>query len=279
MQYSVGQMLRFAAGVCVICAVIVSTAAVSLKDRQDANKLLDRQSKVLGVAGLLEPGQKLAIVGRTGSGKSTLVSLLPRLFEAGSGEILIDGREIRRLPLQQLRSSIGFVPQDPFLFSTRIDDNIAFALDNGANGSPRDSRIRDAAECAGVAKDIEEFPKGYATMVGERGVTLSGGQKQRLTLARALAASPQILVLDDALSSVDTRTEQAILSSLRDRLDGKTSIFIAHRLSTVMDADLILVLDDGKVVEQGDHASLLAHDGFYAQLFREQQLEEALATP
>ncbi len=228
----------------------------------------------------LEAGQKMAIVGRTGAGKSTLVNLLPRLFDASQGEILIDGREIRRLPLRQLRSAIGFVPQDPFLFSTRIDDNIAFALDDDSNGdSNRDRVLREAATIAGVGQDIEDFPKKYGTMVGERGVTLSGGQKQRLTLARALASSPRILVLDDALSSVDTRTEQVILSHLRDRLAGITSIFIAHRLSTIVDADLILVLDDGCVVERGDHSSLLARDGFYAQLFREQQLEEALATP
>jgi ATP-binding cassette subfamily B protein len=225
----------------------------------------------------LAPGQKMALVGRTGAGKSTLVSLLPRLFDVTEGEIFLDGRDIRSLPLHQLRSSIGFVPQDPFLFSTRIDDNIAFALDREPNGtSHREQTLVEVAEDAGIAQDIEGFPKGYATMVGERGVTLSGGQKQRLTLARALAAAPRVLVLDDALSSVDTRTEQAILSSLRDRLRGQTSIFIAHRLSTVVDADLILVLDDGRVVERGDHRSLLEQDGLYAQLFREQQLEEAL---
>lgn len=226
----------------------------------------------------LAPGQKMALVGRTGAGKSTLVSLLPRLFDVTEGEIFLDGREIRSLPLHQLRSAIGFVPQDPFLFSTRIDDNIAFALDREPNGAARrEQTLLAAAEDAGIAQDVETFPKGYATMVGERGVTLSGGQKQRLTLARALAAAPRVLILDDALSSVDTRTEQAILSSLRERLRGQTSIFIAHRLSTVVDADLILVLDDGQVVERGDHRSLLGQDGLYAQLFREQQLEEALA--
>ncbi len=241
----------------------------------------DRPEKILdGISFSLEAGQKMAIVGRTGAGKSTLVNLLPRLFDVSEGKILIDGREIRKLPLRQLRSAIGFVPQDPFLFSTRIDDNIAFALDRDASGNSKwDSALREAATIAGVGREIEDFPKKYGTMVGERGVTLSGGQKQRLTLARALASSPRILVLDDALSSVDTRTEQSILSHLRDRLAGNTSIFIAHRLSTVMDADLILVLDDGRVVERGDHTSLLERDGFYAQLFREQQFEEALATP
>ncbi len=254
-------------------AIEFRNVSFSYADDASARRILD------DVSFSLEPGQKMAVVGRTGAGKSTLVSLLPRLFDVSDGEILIDGREIGRLPLRQLRSAIGFVPQDPFLFSTRIDDNIAFAFAAEPNGSSRqDSGLRDAAAAAGIDSDIENFPKGYATMVGERGVTLSGGQKQRLTLARALASSPRILVLDDALSSVDTRTEQAILSSLRERLAGKTSIFIAHRLSTVMDADLILVLDDGKVVERGNHATLLERDGFYAQLFREQQIEEALAT-
>lgn len=227
----------------------------------------------------LEPGQKLAIVGRTGAGKTSLVNLLPRMFDVTAGQILIDGRDVRSLPLRQLRSAIGFVPQDPFLFSTRIEDNVAFAIDDAGNGyAERDRRVREAAAAAGIATEIEGFPRGYETVIGERGVTLSGGQKQRLTLARALAASPRILVLDDALSSVDTRTERGILGALRAELQGKSSIFIAHRLSTVMDADLIVVLDEGRIVERGDHASLLRRDGYYAQLFREQQLEESLET-
>ncbi len=221
-------------------------------------------------------GEKLAIVGRTGAGKSTLVHLLPRLFDVDAGEVRIDGRDIRQLPLANLRETIGFVPQDPFLFSTRIGDNITFALDGSGNGVSRDAAMQRAAASAGVAADIEAFPRGYDTVVGERGVTLSGGQKQRLTLARALASSPRILVMDDALSSVDTRTERAILASLRDDLTGRSSIFIAHRLSTVMDADLIIVLDDGRIVERGDHESLVGRGGLYAQLFREQQLEEEL---
>jgi ATP-binding cassette subfamily B protein len=233
-----------------------------------------------GVSFQLQPGQKLAIVGRTGAGKSSLVNLLPRLFDVTGGQILIDGRDVRTMPLRQLRGAIGFVPQDPFLFSTRIDDNIGFALDAETNGSSdRDREIRAAAATAGVDEDIASFPKGYATVVGERGVTLSGGQKQRVTLARALAAAPRILILDDALSSVDTRTEQSILAALRERGAGHSSIVIAHRLSTVVDADLILVLDEGRVVEQGDHTSLLEANGFYSQLFREQQLEDALAVP
>ncbi len=225
----------------------------------------------------LEPGQKLAIVGRTGSGKSTLAQLLPRTFDVTSGAICVDGRDIRQLPLQQLRSAIGFVPQDPFLFSNRIRDNLAFATSQASNGSQElEPHLHRAAVAAGIDDDIRSFPKGYDTMVGERGVTLSGGQKQRMTIARALAATPRVLVLDDALSSVDTRTERAILDALDDEIEGRTSIFIAHRLSTVIDADLILVLDEGRVVERGNHNDLLATDGFYAQLFREQQLQQEL---
>ncbi len=231
-----------------------------------------------GISFRIEAGQKLAIVGRTGAGKSTLVNLLPRAFDVTGGEILVDGRDIRTLPLHQLRSAIGFVPQDPFLFSTRVDDNIAFALDGNGNSAGRDAAVRRAAIAAGVDEDVSGFRNGYETVIGERGVTLSGGQKQRLTLARALAATPQILVLDDALSSVDTRTERAILSHLSESLEGRSSIFIAHRLSTVMDADLILVLEDGRIVERGDHAALVESGGFYAQLFREQQLEEEIET-
>jgi ATP-binding cassette subfamily B protein len=221
----------------------------------------------------IEPGQKLAIVGRTGSGKSSVAQLLPRLFDVTRGSVLVDGHDVREIPLAQLRRSIAFVPQDPFLFSATVSENIAFGTDGAS-----EEQIRRAAEIAGVADDIEAFPGGYATMVGERGITLSGGQKQRLTLARAVLCDPSILVLDDALSSVDTRTEARILGDLREVMEGRTSIIIAHRISTVMDADQIAVVDDGRIVELGDHASLLAEDGIYADLFRRQQLEEALET-
>jgi ATP-binding cassette subfamily B protein len=205
------------------------------------------------------------------------VQLLPRLFDVSEGAVLLDGRDVRTLPLAQLRSAIGFVPQDPFLFSTSIRDNIAFGLDP-PDDSPAalDSIVRRAAEIAGVAADVDGFAHGYDTVVGERGITLSGGQKQRLTLARAIARAPHILVLDDALSSVDTRTEGVILQGLRGIMAGRTSIVIAHRVSTIMDADRIAVLDDGRIVELGDHATLLAHDGLYAELYRQQQLEEEI---
>ncbi|MBI4515568.1 MAG: ABC transporter ATP-binding protein [Deltaproteobacteria bacterium] len=220
----------------------------------------------------VEPGQQLALVGRTGSGKSTIARLLPRLADVSAGAILLDGRDIRTLPLQQLRRSIAFVPQDPFLFSDTIADNVGFVLD------PVDqAAVERAAQAAGIADEIAAFRYGYDTIIGERGITLSGGQRQRLTLARAIAAAPQVLVLDDALASVDTRTERRILRALREILHGRTSIVIAHRISTIQDADMIAVVDDGRIVEVGDHNALLARAGFYADLYRQQSLEEELA--
>jgi len=220
----------------------------------------------------VEPGQQLALVGRTGAGKSTIAKLLPRLADASGGAVYLDDRDVRTLPLQQLRHSIGFVSQDPFLFSDSVKENIGFPLD-----PVDDDTVRWAAQMAGVDDEIEAFRYGYDTVIGERGITLSGGQRQRLTLARALAAKPQILVLDDALSSVDTRTERRILQALREVRHGRTSIVIAHRISTIQDADLIAVVDEGRIVELGDHASLLARDGVYADLFRQQRLEEELS--
>ncbi|MBI3786535.1 MAG: ABC transporter ATP-binding protein [Deltaproteobacteria bacterium] len=220
----------------------------------------------------LAPGQMLALVGRTGSGKSTIAALLPRLYDVVAGQILLDGRDVRTLPLAQLRRSIGFVPQDPFLFSTTVRANIAFGVD-----SPGETAIHRAATIAGLSQDIDDFPRGYDTVVGERGITLSGGQKQRLTLARALLPEPPILVLDDALSSVDTRTERAILTALEQEMGGRTRVVIAHRISTIQHADIIAVVDDGHIVELGDHAALLAHDGIYAEMLRQQRLEEELA--
>jgi ATP-binding cassette subfamily B protein len=223
------------------------------------------------------PGATVALVGRAGSGKTTLLSLLPRLFDPARGSVRIDGRDVREIPLEQLRRAIAFVPQDPFLFSTSIRANIAFAEPElGRNGDEGERQIREAAQWAAVAGDIEDFPRGYATMVGERGITLSGGQKQRVTLARALLADAPVLVLDDSLSSVDTQTEESILEALEQRRRGRTCWIVAHRLSTVQDADLIVVLDGGRIVERGDHRSLMARDGLYAELFRRQRLTAEL---
>ncbi len=232
----------------------------------------DGQPALRGVSLRISAGKKLAIVGRTGAGKSTLVQLLPRLFDATGGAILIDGHDVRELSLADLRRAIAVVPQDPFLFSATIRENIAFGVD-----VVDPARLHQVAEAAGIAAEIGALPAGYDTVVGERGVLLSGGQRQRLTLARALYRDAPILVLDDALSSVDARTEERILAQLRALSGSRTWIVVAHRLSAVQDADWIVVLDDGRVVEEGDHASLLARDGIYAELFRRQRLEEEIA--
>lgn len=216
-------------------------------------------------------GATLAIVGPTGSGKSTLVNLIVRLFDVTQGQVLIDGHDVRRLRLEDLRSHVGFVPQDPFLFSETLRENIGYGLE-AADGTV----IHEAAAIAALDRDIEDFPRGYDTLVGERGVTLSGGQKQRAAIARAVARDPRILILDDALSSVDTQTEELILRGLRGVLARRTAILISHRISTVRHADRIVVLDDGRIAEQGTHDELLTRDGLYADLYRKQLLEEAL---
>ena len=216
-------------------------------------------------------GATVAITGRMGSGKSTLVHLLPRMFDVSGGSICIDGQNIRTFSLAAVRKMIGFVPQEPFLFSTRIKDNIAFSLP-----TVNLDQVQWAAEVASISQEIEELPKGYDTVIGERGMTLSGGQKQRLTLARALAADPPILVLDDALSSVDTQTERAILGALRDSTRDKTVVVISHRISAVRDADLIVVLDEGQVKETGTHDTLVAQNGLYTEIFQQQVLQEEL---
>ena len=221
----------------------------------------------------LPAGATLAVVGRTGAGKTTLVELIPRLFDVTAGSVTIDGRDVRNIPLASLRRAIGFVPQDPFLFSRSVRDNIRFGVPEAD-----DAAVRRVAEIAALDRDIEELPHGYDTIVGERGITLSGGQKQRVTLARALLVDPVVLVLDDALSSVDTETERRILARLRGLMRERTSIVIAHRISTVRDADVIAVVDDGRIVELGDHESLLARGGFYAELFQRQRLTEELET-
>ena len=216
-------------------------------------------------------GSTLAIVGPTGSGKTTLAALVARLWEAPDGAVLIDGRSIREWPLDTLRRAIGYVPQDTYLFSETVGENIAFGL-------PKFDleRVREAADVASLDGDVQEFPAKYDTMVGERGITLSGGQKQRTALARAIVRDPRILILDDSLSSVDTQTEERILSRLRGIMSGRTTILIAHRTSTVRDADQIVVLRDGRITERGTHDELLARGGYYADLYQKQLLEEEL---
>ncbi|MBI1789904.1 MAG: ABC transporter ATP-binding protein [Acidobacteria bacterium] len=224
-----------------------------------------------GVDLKIEAGSTVAIVGHTGCGKSTLVSLIPRLMDPSAGSVLVDGVDLRRLSPRDLRLRIGFVPQETFLFSATIAENIAFGVETATPDG-----IRRAAELAGLAADIESFPAGYETMVGERGITLSGGQKQRTAIARALLRDPAILILDDALSSVDTLTEERILTGLSAIWRGRTVILISHRVSTVRQAHRIVVLEKGRVVEQGSHAGLIGTGGYYADLYQKQLLEEEL---
>jgi ATP-binding cassette, subfamily B, multidrug efflux pump len=216
-------------------------------------------------------GSILAIVGPTGSGKSTLAGLITRLWEAPPGTLLIDGRPIREWPLQTLRRTVGYVPQDTFLFSETLRENIAFGVE-----SATDEQICDAADVASIAAEIGEFPAKFNTMVGERGITLSGGQKQRTAIARAVIRDPKILILDDSLSSVDTGTEERILKRLDAILRQRTTILVSHRVSTVQHADQIVVLRDGRIVERGTHSELLARGGYYADLYQKQLLEEEL---
>jgi ATP-binding cassette subfamily B protein len=218
-----------------------------------------------------EAGQTVGIVGPVGSGKSTLVSAIPRLLEIPDGTLFIDGVDVNRLPVRLLRSSIAVVPQDSFLFSTTVADNIRF-------GKPDASidEVREAARRAHVLEDVEDFTDGFDTLVGERGITLSGGQRQRVALARALLLDPAILILDDSLSSVDHATEEAILRELSSAKRGRSCFIVAHRISAVRDADLIVVLEDGRTTERGKHDELVRRGGFYARLHRRQQLERQL---
>ena len=217
-------------------------------------------------------GSSLAIVGPTGSGKTTLVNLIPRIYDAEPGTVLVDGNPIRDYSIADLRRNLGFVPQETFLFSETVRENIAFGKEDAT-----DAEVRSAALAASICEEIESFPEQYRTLVGERGITLSGGQKQRTAIARAIIRNPRILVLDDALSSVDTHTEDKILNHLREIMRGRTTIFISHRVSTVRNADRIAVLHAGRIVELGTHDELVAKDGYYTDLYNKQLLEEELA--
>ena len=220
----------------------------------------------------IKEGENAAIVGRTGSGKTTLVELIPRLFEVEEGEVLIDGTNIKKIPLKMLRENIGLVPQDTFLFSETIGENIGF----GTTGATKDE-IEDAAEKAQVRDNILDFDKQFETILGERGITLSGGQKQRTAIARTLIRDPKIIILDDSLSAVDTKTEESILRHLRNELKGRTTIMISHRISTIKDADIIYYLEDGTVIEKGTHQELLDAEGRYSVMYNKQLIEEELA--
>ena len=222
-------------------------------------------------------GQTVAFVGATGSGKSTLIGLLPRLHEPPAGTVLMDGVDIREIPISALRGAIGFVPQEPFLFSDSIGENVAFGVAADIVDASAGERVREAGAIARLDKDLDAFPNGYDTLVGERGITLSGGQKQRTALARAVMTNPRVLVLDDALSAVDTYTEEEVLSRLRAIMRQRTALIVSHRVSTVRGADLIVVLDRGRIAERGTHDELVRRGGLYAELHRKQLLEEELA--
>jgi ATP-binding cassette, subfamily B, multidrug efflux pump len=234
----------------------------------------DRPPALADVSFRIEPGERAAVVGRTGSGKTTLVNLLLRLYPVPEGALFVGGRDVTTIPLRDLRGALGAVPQDLFLFSAPLRENIAFGT---ASGTATDEEVRRAADISRLSADLEKFPGGLDQMIGERGVTLSGGQKQRAALARAIVRDPRILLLDDALSSVDAHTEEAIRERLAEFARGRTTLLVTHQLSMVVDADRILVLESGRLVEQGRHAELVAAGGVYAGLWESQQLAKELA--
>jgi ATP-binding cassette subfamily B protein len=264
---------RIADGPATRADLTVTEPSIEVRDltvEVDGRRLLDR------VSFSLPAGATLAIVGPTGAGKTTLVEALCRMQEVASGAVRVGGHDLTQLPLTRLRGAIGYAPQDAFLFSATIAENIGFGVAPAADGKIDLERVQRAAEAAGLGPDLAIFPEGYDTVVGERGLTLSGGQRQRVALARALCADPKILILDDSLSSVDAQTEREILTRLKPILAGRTSIVISHRVAAVKDADQILVLDGGRVAERGTHGELLRAGGLYAMLYRTDLDAEAL---
>jgi ATP-binding cassette subfamily B protein len=240
---------------------------------RDVSLVIDGRAVLRDINLTIPAGLTCAIVGPLGSGKSSLVSLIPRLQDVTHGQVLVDGIDVRDLALDELRRQIGFVPQETFLFSGSLRENVAFGL-NPAEAS--ESRVRAAVRLSRLENDLDQWPGGLETLIGERGVTLSGGQKQRTAIARAVAREPRILILDDALSSVDTRTEEAVLEGLRAFMERRTSLIIAHRLSTTRSAERVIVLDRGRVVEQGTHAELLQRGGLYTRIYRRQLIAQEL---